>query len=90
MRETMNRIAVVILNYKSAEKCRNCVLQLKRQTGIALQIIVVDNGSGNNECSQLEEFCATENVLLLKSDSNLGYSAGNNIGLRYAVEVGGV
>ncbi|MDR0865648.1 MAG: glycosyltransferase family 2 protein [Candidatus Symbiothrix sp.] len=84
----MPSIAIVILNYNTSFDCVKCVSFLKRQSGVNYEIIVVDNCSNQEDISQLVSFCNQENVTLLQSRENMGYSAGNNIGLRYAAEKG--
>lgn len=37
------RVPVILLNYNSASDCRKCVSFLKRQQGVELEIIIVDN-----------------------------------------------
>ena len=48
------KIAAVILNFNSYEDTRQCVLGLKKQSGIDVEIIIVDNCSSNpNEIEKL-------------------------------------
>lgn len=83
------KIAVVVLNYNSLDDTFNCVRQLKKQTGVDLEIIVVDNKSPNKEeIFRLIEFCKTEQCRLCLAEENRGYNAGNNIGLHYAADKG--
>ncbi len=83
------KIAVIILNYNSASDCRKCVSFLKRQDGVELEIIIVDNASPRaGERETVEELCELEGCTFLASPENHGYNAGNNIGLRYAAEKG--
>lgn len=46
-------------------------------------IIVVDNGSSDDSVEILKNI---SNIKLLCSEKNLGYSAGNNIGIKYALD----
>jgi hypothetical protein len=51
-----------------------------------MSVIVVDNGSTDNSIS---EICAAHpEVLLLRSQTNLGFAGGNNIGIRHALAHG--
>lgn len=82
------RVGVVILNYNTSGDCQKCISYLKTQQGVACEIVVVDNCSAAEDVAQLTEICRQEGVVLIKNAENRGYSAGNNIGLRYVVEQG--
>lgn len=80
-----NRVAVIILNYKTwkdtiieAEHCHD-ILCIEFS-----DIIIVDNNSPNDSADQLQKYCDEKGLIFLKSNINKGYAAGNNIGLRYA------
>lgn len=82
------RIYCVILNYNSTSVCKRCIADLRQQRAVELVLIVVDNASRANELEALKTFCSGSEIILLESKGNRGYSAGNNIGLRYAAEHG--
>lgn len=83
------KVAAVILNYNSSEDCRKCVSYLRGQTYDNLSIMIVDNASPNpNERNALESLCNEYGIAFIQSDENRGFSAGNNIGLRSAVQSG--
>ena len=88
-------IPIILLNYNSANDCRKCVGFLKKQQGVDLDIIIVDNASKEEDKKTLREFVQEENahdaitsISLIESKENRGYNAGNNVGLRYAAEKG--
>jgi len=70
------------------EETINLVNSLQFQTiSNQLKIIVVDNASPNESVNSLESFVKSyDNVIFLKSKSNLGYAGGNNLGLNYLDE----
>ena len=80
------RIAVIILNYNSSDDCRKCVSFLKRQKGVELELVLVDNCSPDGD--KVEALCREQGCTFIASPENRGYNAGNNIGLRYAAEKG--
>ena len=82
------KIAIVILNYNSAADCRKCIADLKRQTGIDAEIVVVDNCSREDDRRAAEQLCRENGCTFIASAENRGYNAGNNIGLRHAAEKG--
>ena len=84
----MEIVATIILNYNSSTDCRKCVSFLKKQRGVKLEIVVVDNCSRADEVEQLRRLCKEQGCTLIENHENRGYNAGNNIGLRYAAEKG--
>lgn len=80
-------IGAVILNYNSFKDCKECIADLKLQS-VPIHIIVVDNCSREEDRNQLESFCQQTDCTFIQAKSNRGYNAGNNIGMRYAVELG--
>lgn len=85
----MNKIPVILLNYNSSADCRECVADLKRQEGVELDIVIVDNCSPREgEQDTIRQLCTDEGCTFIQAKENRGYNAGNNIGLRYAAEKG--
>lgn len=80
------KVAVIILNYNSYDDCRKCVVSLQRQKDIDLELILVDNNSPDRD--RLAAFAQEADCTFISSKENRGYNAGNNLGLRYAVECG--
>lgn len=73
--------AVVILHYRHKEDTLECLKSVNRSDYKDLQIILVDNDSGDS-------FGELEKITLLKSGHNIGYSGGNNLGIKKALEMG--
>ena len=74
----------VVLNYNDAdETIRFC--NYFSEYECVEQILIVDNCSTDNSIEKLKTI-ENEKIQLLCSDKNRGYSAGNNIGLRYILE----
>lgn len=81
-------IPVILLNYNSTDDCRKCISFLQKQTGVGLEIIVVDNCSADENRIAVEQLCQEEGCTFIANTRNAGYNAGNNVGLRYAAEKG--
>ena len=83
----MKSIAVVLVDWNGVEVTRECLRSLSKinTTGLdKVQVIVVDNGSVHSvENSLQEEF---SDVVYLRSEINLGFAGGNNVGIRYTLE----
>ena len=74
-------LAIVILNYNTRNLLRNCLRSLQLQPpGLRTSVCVVDNASSDGSAAMVrQEFPA---VHLIVNQANIGYSAGNNVGLR--------
>ncbi len=81
-------IGVVILNYNTSGDCIRCVDLIKKQNYNLYEVIIVDNCSCERDLKILREYCKKNTITLLLSSENRGYSAGNNIGLRYSLAKG--
>lgn len=83
------KVAAIVLNYNSSEDVRKCLGFLSRQEKINLEMIVVDNASTDyGEQEKIEEICDFFKAVYIKNDRNGGFSSGNNVGLKKAVEDG--
>ncbi|OGF20560.1 hypothetical protein A2316_00405 [Candidatus Falkowbacteria bacterium RIFOXYB2_FULL_38_15] len=76
-------VSIIILNYKTKGLLRECLRVIKAVSPkLNYEIIVVDNGSGDGTGKMMkEEFSETK---FIASDRNLGYAAGNNLGIKEA------
>ena len=75
-------LAIVILNYNTVDLLRECLRSLQASGHcLAAQVCVVDNASTDASAAMVRtEFPA---VQLIVNAANRGYSAGNNVGLRW-------
>lgn len=81
------KVFIVILNWNGLFDTLECLKSVFKLDYPDFQVIVVDNGSVDNSVKSLRE--AYPEVIMIESKSNLGYSGGNNIGMKYAFENGG-
>lgn len=77
-------VAIILVNWKSFAVTHDCLLSLHELNYPNFKVIVVDNGSQDESYSKLHEL--HPEIVLIASDTNLGFTGGNNIGLRYAQE----
>ncbi|MEM7129583.1 MAG: glycosyltransferase family 2 protein [Chloroflexota bacterium] len=79
-------VAIILLNWHSYIDTSECLNSLCKSTYQNRTIIVVDNGSRDDSADQLEnEF---SEISLLRTGENLGFAAGNNVGITHAIEQG--
>ena len=75
------KLSVIIVNYKVKhylEQCLRSVAEASR--GIAVEVIVVDNASGDGSVESLRE--RFPDVTIIASEENLGFARANNLAIR--------
>jgi GT2 family glycosyltransferase len=76
-------VSIIILNYKSKGLVRQCVKTIRLcAPKTSYEVIVVDNDSGDGVGAMLAS--QYPEVRFIQSPKNVGYAAGNNLGLRAA------
>lgn len=84
----MNRVAIVVLNFKGIEDTLICVESLLEQTYSSFKIIVIENGSDDGsgaEIKKLEQQHGDKLIAIYNID-NRGFAGGVNIGINWALE----
>ncbi len=81
-------LAIVILNYNTRDLLRDCLRSLLNTRGdFSWQVVVVDNASRDGSVDMVrEEFVSAldqERFHLIENRVNSGFSAGNNVALRW-------
>lgn len=84
----MNRVAVVVVNYKGIEDTLACLKSLDKQTFKDFKIIVVENGSHDESADELKKVSSQlkHKIEILLNDTNLGFTGGVNTGIKWALE----
>lgn len=76
-------VSIVVLNWNKAQLTIECVKSLVEHTqGVRYEIIVVDNGSRDEEFEKLSAFSSVHQILRL--DVNRYFGEGNNLGAEVA------
>jgi len=66
---------------------KKCVNSIIGTIDINYKIYIVDNGSPNDSYEQLKKtFKNNKKIVLINNPINVGFSAGNNIGIKYAMD----
>lgn len=80
-----SKVAIVILNYMNDSDTVECVDSTFALEGGPYDVIVVDNASPNGGYERLlEKYDGENHVTVLKTEKNLGFAKGNNLGIRCA------
>lgn len=83
--ETNKKVSIIIPVYKAAETITRCVESLEKNTYKNLQIILVEDGSGDQTIDICRKLADTyDNVLCIENDRNHGVSYTRNHGLNHA------
>lgn len=80
------QVSCIVLNWNGWADTIECLSALRECNYPHLTVIVVDNGSTDDSVVRLKS--AYPDILLLKSGRNLGFSGGNNVGIRHALDSG--
>jgi len=85
------KVSIIIVNYNGFEETIGCLKSLAKVIYPNFDIIIIDNASTNDSFEKIRDFLknfTTENLQLttklLKSDLNLGFAGGCNLGIREA------
>ena len=82
-------ISIVTVNYNSSENTIKLLESLKSQTDKNFDVLVIDNNSGPDQKAVLKNYRTEEtNIIFIENDRNLGYSGGNNVGIKKALSSG--
>ena len=88
MAEGEPRVLAIVLNWRQPAMTLECVRALSAMSAPAtLDILVIDNGSGDGSAEKLHRELPPT-VELLTLPENLGFGRGNNVGLRRALDEG--
>ncbi len=86
-------IGIIILNYMTWSYSLRCIKSIYESEGESFarqnRIYLVDNGSTVDMPEELYHFQEEKKeIRFIKSEKNLGYAAGNNLGIRQAIQDG--
>ena len=75
-------VSIISLNYNGFELTSAMIESLKRNVSLDFELIIVDNASREDEAAMLRD--RYPGLKLVRSDKNLGFAGGNNLGLEEA------
>lgn len=82
----MDLISIIIVDYNTPQDTKECLLSLGaiRTTDFRFNVIIVDNAS--KEILEIAPNKEYPNFEIIRSESNLGFTGGNNLGISHAVK----
>ena len=84
---TQALVSAIIVNYRTPKLVIECLASLLPEIkGLDARVVVVDNRSGDNSPEVINAWLAThdveQKVIVIESNQNAGFAAGNNIGIK--------
>lgn len=82
----MPLVCIILLNWNQRQLTADCLKSLHSVTHPPFQVVLVDNASTDDSVAFVREHYPE--VVILENRENLGFSEGNNVGIRYALAQG--
>jgi len=89
------KVSIIILNWNRKKDTIECLESIKKLqiSGFKLEIVVVDNASSDGSQKAVEQIfrrITKKNISCkqIRNTTNLGFAAGNNVGMKYALDSG--
>lgn len=79
------RVFTILLNYQNPGDTARCLASLRGSTERDIHPVIIDNASGDDGAEELRSLFGPS-IPVLETAENIGYAAGNNLGIRYALE----
>src|SRR5258708_20462473 len=80
------RVSIILINWNSFEVTRDCIASLRKMDYRNFEVVLVDNGSVDSSAERLAE--SDPEIRTIFHGANLGFSGGNNVGIREAMALG--
>jgi len=81
-------VYIVILNWNGKDVTLECLDSVLKINYKNFRVVVVDNGSQEKIGGAIEARYDNEKVHLIENEQNLGFTGGNNVGIKYALDAG--
>lgn len=80
------KVSIIVLNWNNFKDTKECLESLEKISYPNHEIIVVDNGSTDGSSKEIQKIFPQ--YIYIYNDSNLGFTGGNNVGMKHAVKTG--
>ncbi len=81
-----SKVYVILINWNRIDDTLDCIESLRESDYSDLEILVVDNGSTDGSLSRLQSM--KDEITVIVSPTNAGFTGGNNLGMRHAMANG--
>ncbi len=79
----MPKVTIILVNWNNRVDTLDCLRSLKSLTYPNFEVVIVDNGSTDDSARAIKE--AYPDIAMMEMGENLGFTGGNNAGIRYAL-----
>lgn len=79
------KVGVILVNYNGKNYNEECIDSILKSTYKNLEVIVIDNASSDDSVELLKKRYMN-NITVVETGLNLGFSGGNNVGIKLALE----
>lgn len=79
-------IYIILVNYKSYKDTIECIESLRSVNYDNFKVVIIENGSNDESYEIIKKKCRDE--IIIKSENNLGFAGGNNLGIEIAMRDG--
>src|SRR3972149_8894642 len=80
----MKKVFIIVLNWNGYRDTVDCLRSIEKCSYTAYEVVVVDNGSTDGSVERLKK--DFKDVVYIENKENLGYTGGNNVGIKYAMD----
>jgi len=86
----MKHVFVSIINFNGTSNTLECLLSLDKinSKSFKISVVVIDNASKDEFKVQSSKFKVFQGLRVISNDKNLGFSGGQNVGIKYALDNG--
>ncbi|MBU2028461.1 glycosyltransferase family 2 protein [Patescibacteria group bacterium] len=78
------KVFIVILNYNGLEVLKKCLTSVFKIDYPSFEIVLMDNNSTDGSLEMAKTNFSK--AIFIKNEENLGFAAGNNVGIKFALE----
>lgn len=79
-------VFILILNYNGKATLKRCLQSVYRSDYPSFEVVIIDNNSDDGSLEEAKQLFSRAHFI--KNSANIGFAAGNNIGIRFALEKG--
>jgi GT2 family glycosyltransferase len=83
---TLPRVALILVNWNGKSDTLECLASISAIEYPNVQVIVVDNDSHDDSVQAIQT--AFPQITILENSANLGFTGGNNVGIKHALRDG--
>jgi GT2 family glycosyltransferase len=80
------QVTIVVLNWNGLADTLSCLASLANLEYPDCQVVIVDNGSADGSAQAIRD--QYPGVIVIENPQNLGFTGGNNVGIRHALATG--